>query len=560
MACAQSPAVEGLYGVVRSALDSSTGDLCKLGVESANLVVNAASSNVHRAIADFAESWNETNPSLLSSLPNELQISCLESLSLEELVTASHVSRGWRKLILDAPTLWNEVSPRHRPYTLVAFFETVMARSGSVPLVVEIPCLEPWPLPDSACEHAAHDARRLRELLMTAIPKIRSLTVGLRLPDDPIVWRTPAPLLDSLHVVLEPPQTGLLAWTSIPELWWTTCVPGLKVLRLESFKLPASYDPANRLELFQGDMCINDSSGQMYEADARLLFLHFPHLVTLRLSCVYNASMLPNTPPPPSLRYVYLDALRHQGATDDLSSLLHGWRNSSLEKINLHKFQQFTIVDAVKHFSSQGTGPWELITARWGDTLLRTLCNTGGFTLEFSPARYSKPSALAFSAAHFIALHSLTLSGEWIRPFLLADPDLPALVSLVFSDDITSTSSSFSRGLADGSVLPLRTPSLQRVTFTIQASDDDGQSATAFRIRAFLRTRVRYDAPLLQRITLAVRRWVPELAFDARVLCPLASEIVCEGAGGEVSFISPAAGSHETADSVSDGVVADSAT
>ncbi|EJD36200.1 hypothetical protein AURDEDRAFT_174730 [Auricularia subglabra TFB-10046 SS5] len=539
MACAQSPAIEGLYGVVRSALDSSTGDLCKLGVESANLVVDAASSDVHRAIADFAESWNETNPSLLSSLPNELQISCLEWLSVEALVTASHVSRGWRKLILDAPTLWNEVLPRQRPDNLVALFETAMARSGSVPLVVERVKLYPSSAPSFADEDTSHAAQRLRELLMIAMPKIRSLTVGLRLPDDPIVWRTPAPMLESLHVQLEQ-HTGRFEWTTIPELWWTTCVPKLRVLRLDSFKLPASFDLENRLELFQGSMCVYNISGQIYETDARLLFLHFPRLVSLDLSDVYDISMLPNTTPPPSLRYVSLGSLHRQRAIGNLSCLLHGWRNLPLRQLVIGRFPQFTIVEAAEYFASKGTGPWELITDPWRPVILQTLCGSDGFKLEVWAAYAGMPGPLTFGASHFTALHSLTLGDYWILAFLLADPDLPALVSLALADNISSLSSAFSRTLIEDNVPPLRAPSLQRVKFAMRAYSDSDEHAV-FKMQTFLRARLRYGAPLLQRITLVVGQPAPELDVRAQALCPLASEVVCQYAGREVWVVRPPA-------------------
>ncbi|EJD36204.1 hypothetical protein AURDEDRAFT_154667 [Auricularia subglabra TFB-10046 SS5] len=485
---------------------------------------------VHRAVADFAEGWNKSSPSILFSLPNELQVACLSKLSFTERVTASHVSRSWRRLLLDTPTLWTSVPKRKRYEDFATLLDALVSRSGSAPLDIEHFSLRP-DLHARLWDTKSTVYTKARELLESAMPRIQSLSISLRTlcTDDPILWQARAPMLESLHV--ESSQFAV-----IPELWWQSYVPCLRRLRLSVFSLPSSHDPANRLEVFEAGMSGHDRSMQ---ADARLLFLHFPHLVSLRLHSVSDLSLLPNTRPPASLRDIRLDTRRPGGAAGDIAPVLRLLRNHPLSALSLNDFAQFTLSEAVEYFASKAAAPWELTTSIWKpNAVLHGVCDTGPLKLEMGQILFIPPESVTFGARHFQALHSLTLAGFWIPAFLRAKPSLPSLTSLTLSDRIQEENNSFADALRNPDCPPLRVPALKLVAF---AFDFDVHS-DGYPVRQalqFLRTRLRYNARRLDRVTLTTGALSPYLSRAARILCPFASEVCCEGPGGDITIIAP---------------------
>lgn len=313
----------------------------------------------------------------------------------------------------------------------------------------------------------------------------------------------------------------------IPELWWQSCFPRLKSLQMGVFSLPASPDPTNRLEVFHGRMCLTYES--LFQTDARPLFIHFPHLVSLTLIHVSNVSMLPETPPPPRLRHI---CLAGSPADGDVVPLLDFWRALPLETLRIYNFRQLSFADAAGYFTSRRSGPWELKTDSAGTRLVfRTLPDSERLTFAVSLI-----NTMAFgidTSLPFHALQSLVISSRWIRSFLHAELNFPALTALTVEDSLEYSQSWLGHVLGRQSCPALSAPVLRSVK--LSGLHDEWASSymsdpTVRHFAQFVRERLLYGEAQLQRITLAV-----PLAYVGgetwQDLCLLASEVLCEDGG-----------------------------
>lgn len=311
----------------------------------------------------------------------------------------------------------------------------------------------------------------------------------------------------------------------IPELWWHSCFPRLKSLQMEVFSLPSSPDPTNRIEVFQGRMCLTSESA--FQTDARPLFIHFPHLVSLTLIHVSNVSMLPQTPPPPRLRHVCLAGSPAQG---DVVSLLDSWRGLPLETVSLYNFRQLSFAHAADYFTNKTSAPWELTTESSGTRLVfRALADTKSLTFTVSLS-----STMAFVVAPYLPSHALqflVISGLWIGVFLDAELNFPALTALAIEDNLEYCRS-WLKGALESPYPPLNAPVLCSVKFC--GLHDERASSYMYdpsvrHFAQFVRERLLYNNARLQRITLAVPS--PYIGAEAQALCSLASEVLCEDGG-----------------------------
>ncbi|EJD36194.1 hypothetical protein AURDEDRAFT_174724 [Auricularia subglabra TFB-10046 SS5] len=474
---------------------------------------------MHRAASDFAESWNARKPTGIKALPNELQVDCLSQLSVRERIRASHVSRGWRQIVIHSATLWNSVPTRQTFTDSAGLFEMMVTRSGGAPLDIEFVPLAPEPHA-SLTDEAARAMRQIRILLASAMSRMRSLHVGLSdgTVHDPIIWNSPAPWLESLTI-----QHPFVV--QIPPSWFESCVPNLRALHLGAFELPSTPARATSLEIFSGSMSVFSAPDRI-STDARSLFKHFPRIVTLSLGSIVDTLMLPNTRPPATLRQVVLSASIGHDVTGDLASVLHRWRSApTLHSISIHGFPEFSIAAAVAFYATASPGFWELTTSAW-PTLIKL--QSASLVLTVAAGKSTIPIAV-HDASDFRMLRSLTLDGFWIPDFLALGLYLPELVSLTILDAGYYNTASYEMLVTNG-FHPMRVPVLESVRFAGRFTMESALERTELEyLPDFLHDALHYDAEMLEVLTITY----PAVTAEVRSLLAFAFEVRCEGVKGQ---------------------------
>ncbi|EJD35614.1 hypothetical protein AURDEDRAFT_175343 [Auricularia subglabra TFB-10046 SS5] len=273
-----------LYTCVRNALECVATGLTS--AECASLARELVLAIVNRAMSDFSEEWNSSNPHLLSPLPVELRASCFQWLWLRDRIALSHVSRGLRKTMLETPTLWDTVPATTMSYECATrLYREVLARSGSVGLDVRCPSsFGSPPLYDRICE---------------SMPRVRRLAIEYSPHSLLLQNRVHAPLLQALQLSSPESETD----PRLPVQWIRNNAPRLRKLTSYPLVLPHAPQspPLRNITVLDAKMHWSPVRG-----DLRTLFLVFPCLERLSICGVLDTLLLPQTPPPPSMRAVCL--------------------------------------------------------------------------------------------------------------------------------------------------------------------------------------------------------------------------------------------------------------
>ncbi|EJD46770.1 hypothetical protein AURDEDRAFT_164222 [Auricularia subglabra TFB-10046 SS5] len=138
--------------------------------------MNTAQQQMREAVAD----WNRST--ITYRLPPEVLAACFSFLSLEQLFVATHVSQAWRATALSCPALWRVVTFEPGRFTDPDAVETVLKRSGQMPIDLVFGYASNEELLGRVLERHMHRVRRLRwpsqatDFLLQPAPLLESLT------------------------------------------------------------------------------------------------------------------------------------------------------------------------------------------------------------------------------------------------------------------------------------------------------------------------------------------------------------------------------------------------
>lgn len=465
---------EALFSYIGSALDTAALDLQSR--DEVRSLIRAVIDVTQDAIAGFAERWNARRP---PRLPPEVLSGCFEWLPFNGRLAVSHVSRHWRRVALDSPALWSTFANNAN----VDKLREMLRRSEAMPLFVNVTF--------------HHDAEEVA--LRSHGWRIRELTC-LQLPRD---LDLDAPRLEKLKV------EGVHAYVELTGASIGRSAQSLRALELcgRDFSFAPSCPPLVNLREFKGDATIS--------TDFHQLFRLCPALVFLSVFCadkpLGNDISSLFAPIPDSLAVVSVSGIHsHDGPNFDSVSAWQGHRFRSLELKSLGD-----ISGIVSLFASSVNSGWRMDVSL-DECVSYTLSTPTEKTVILGYST-SGPGASRLGSLvaqnmllyqdHLRQLAALRLPLLFFAPCIRAGILLPALTELTLEDDCTPGNIPNSNPMSDDSGPGIATPALSTFAFVRHPRWSMRKEALEWFVLTlpqFLRVWVRYEADVLERITLAV--------------------------------------------------------
>ncbi|KZV90457.1 hypothetical protein EXIGLDRAFT_837788 [Exidia glandulosa HHB12029] len=295
----------------------------------------------HGAIADSAEEWNRSRSSIVRRIPPEVLANCAGWLDFDDRVTASHICRHFRAVMLDAPTLWACVKITSSLSDDVGLHkvQSLLQRFAALPLEI---CFMRG-ASSSEIESCRPHFDRLRILELSGVP-------------TPAALEFPMPALEIFIVSAGSQQQTPV---QIPASWTGDGAPELRVLALPAFSLPDVPQTFRNVTHFSASMKLHPDAGQ--------LFTYFPRLIALSLNDVTHDSLVPRGSPPPSLEALALTA--ENDTAIDYTDHIEPYATHPLRRVLLGS--SLTLAPPLRIFTRTHERPWRM-SIKLGLTEIRT--------------------------------------------------------------------------------------------------------------------------------------------------------------------------------------------
>ncbi|KZV81260.1 hypothetical protein EXIGLDRAFT_844762 [Exidia glandulosa HHB12029] len=283
------------------------------GVDSASQVQNIFMAVINKALRVLRDGMLEWNSSSTAQrVPPEVLASCLDHLSLADLVRASHVSRHWRSVALAFPALWTDIRLTSAHPRILDLLRSVLPRTGACPVDFAYTrshtTSSPGPLDDIdllLCEHMHH---------MRSIAWPGSI--------DATCFSQPAPMLETV-------SCSSVEIAYLPESFLGGVVGRMRSLELAYLDLTLEGFPA--LSSVTHLVCTLPWNVRG-TASLGPLFDLFPNVEYLHLRALKSQHGTPSCSAPPSLRFLSLET---QDLDVDIASVLDLCRHEDLRDVTL---------------------------------------------------------------------------------------------------------------------------------------------------------------------------------------------------------------------------------
>ncbi|KZV88948.1 hypothetical protein EXIGLDRAFT_696259 [Exidia glandulosa HHB12029] len=237
--------VEGTLQQLVAVQAGTDGDLGSMSDVEAENAVSQASDDVYSAVVDTISAYSlrhNNRRARINRIPVELLCASFTHLPFGDLLTATHVCRGWRKVALNHAVLWNEISTRNEQH-----LATMLERSQSAPLHLDIGTGQAGG--DGLLMHLLRNGSLFSDkthgnnpvlyvLLLPCMPRIRTLRIcDFSVPTQlESLLRTPAPQL--VHFSLQMPGVQSSKFTA--SLLFDGFTPRLRTMTLYGIRISRS--------------------------------------------------------------------------------------------------------------------------------------------------------------------------------------------------------------------------------------------------------------------------------------------------------------------------------
>ncbi|KZV90466.1 hypothetical protein EXIGLDRAFT_794270 [Exidia glandulosa HHB12029] len=286
-----------------------------------------------RAMADSAEGWNRSRSSIIRRIPPEILSDCALWMDFDDRVTASHICRHFRAVILDAPTLWDcvRIDSRHSHDVGLHKVKSLLQRSAALPLKLSFT----RGASSSEIEACRPQFHRLRILEFSEVPA-------------PAVLECRMPTLQVFKISASAQQETPV---EVPAPWTGDGAPELRVLSLPAFSLPDVAQPFRNVTHFIASMKLRP--------DAAHLYIYFPRLISLTLTDLAHDSLVPQGSPPPSLEELLLTAVNDTAI--DYMGHIEPYGTHPLRRLFLGSSR--TLAPPLRSFAETHERPWRMFVA-----------------------------------------------------------------------------------------------------------------------------------------------------------------------------------------------------